>query len=234
MFIESSQLLLDWLHDTHMDSTLIHLIGEYLLERGSVTMTDLCQLYPQFLQVAADIDTLGWDCLLEGRIPCSLVHLQIEYLRRAQSYWKIRTWASHLIQHLLNITHRQWLYRNARIHLRKLEGMTTSEHLAVIDLVKDMMLVDPSDLLPQHRRLLELDYKALGEGSSVDRKLWLERMRSALSAAEVVNSRTQRHRGRRRQRSETTEIAIDRYAIYREQAGIAATKRSNIAKKARL
>jgi hypothetical protein len=112
--------------------------------------------------------------------------------------------------------------------------MTTSEHLAVIDLVKDMMLVDPSDLLPQHRRLLELDYKALGEGSSVYRKLWLERMRSALSAAEVVNSQTQRRRGRRRQRSETTEIAIDRYAIYREQAGIAATKRSNIAKKARL
>ena len=62
---------------------------------------------------------------------------------------KIKAWVSHLVQHLLNSTHRQWLNKNARIHLRKAEGLTTSEH---------MMLVDPSDLLPWHKQLLEQDY----------------------------------------------------------------------------
>jgi hypothetical protein len=85
---------------------------------------------------------------------------------------------------------------------------------------------------PMHPLLLELDYiKALDKGSSVNRKLWLEHMQSALATAEVVNSQNQRRQGRHRQRSETTEIAsFDWYAIYCEQARIAATKRSNMAK----
>ena len=77
------------------------------------------------------------------------MNLQEMYIRSAGSYWKIKTWASHLVQHLLNITHRQWLlYRNARIHLRKVEGLTAAEHEDVIELVKDMVMVDPADLLP--------------------------------------------------------------------------------------
>jgi hypothetical protein len=55
-------------------------------------------------------------------------------------------------------TWRQWLYRNARIYLRKFDGMTIDEHLAVINLVKDMMLVDPADLLPCHCSLLFLKW----------------------------------------------------------------------------
>lgn len=63
--------------------------------------------------------------------------------------------------------------------------MKKDEHLAIIDLVKDMMLVDPADLLPCHRELLRVDFEHLGEGSGIDRKLWLAKMYSAISA---VNS----------------------------------------------
>ena len=107
-------------------------------------MEEICQQHPALQTVASDIDTLGWDCLLEGRVvPKSLFTLQLTtYLQRNESYWKIKTWASHFIQHLLNITHRQWLYRNARLHLRKLDGMTTSEHKAIIDLVCEMIGAD--------------------------------------------------------------------------------------------
>ena len=82
--------------------------------------------------------------------------------------------------------HCQWLYHNAKIHLRKLVGKTASEHKTVILEVRQMMLVNPEELLPQHCVLLERDFQALGEGSTVDRQIWLAQMKSALGAAEEI------------------------------------------------
>ena len=230
MFYESVDILCDFLSETHMDGRLIDCIATYLEHRGEKTMTSITHRMPLFAPVAADIDALGWDCLLEGRIPTSLVDLQSFYLRKHSSWWKIKTWASHLVQHLLNITHRQWLYRNARIHLRKAEGLTTSEHEDIFELVKDMMLVDPSDLLPQHRKLLEQDYRELGKGTTVARKLWLQQMRSAISAADIVER--QHQSGQRRQRKSSLSIAAVRsYDRYRHGSGIPVTARANLAKR---
>eukprot|EP00956_Cyclotella_meneghiniana_P012179 scaffold17280_cov48-Cyclotella_meneghiniana.AAC.3 len=196
-------------------------------------MMSIAHWMPLFSSVAADIEALGWDCLLEGRIPTSLVDLQAFYLRKHSSWWKIKTWASHLVQHLLDITHRQWLYRNARIHLRKVEVLTsTSEHADIFKLVKDMMLVDPSDLLPRHRQLLEQDYAELGGGTTVARKLWLQQMRSAISAADVVAQQNHSGQGRRR-RSSLSLAATRSYDGYRHGSGIPIT-RTNLAKRVQL
>ena len=191
-------------------------------------MVDISRAHPAFRQLAMDMDILGWDCFLEGRIPSSLVAKQIEFLHRNNSYWKIKTWASHLIQHLLSITHRQWLYRNARLYIQKFEGMPLSEHLRIIDLVKDMMLVDPMDLLPRHRQLLEQDYRKLGQGSSVDRKLWLAKMHSALEASKVVCNRGAHQLW---EHGALATQALDSYNAFQRVSGIPRTKQSNLTKK---
>jgi hypothetical protein len=154
------------------------------------------------------------------------VELQVEYISQAQSRWRPQTWCKFFIQHLLNITHRQWLYRNAKIHLRKLEGKTASEHNAVIAEVRQMMLIDPEELLPQHRSLLERDFRALGEGSTVDRQIWLAQMKSALGAAEVLGSKRK-----------DSVMAPQQEGVggrVRTVAGLGLTKQSNLAKRARL
>ena len=51
--------------------------------------------------------------------------------------------------------------------------------------VRDMMLVDPADLLPCHRHLVEQDYLQLGEGTMVDWQYLLAQMNTALSAVEA-------------------------------------------------
>jgi hypothetical protein len=115
--------------------------------------------------------------------------------------------------------------------------MTADEHHTIIDLVKDMMLVDPANLLPCHRGLLQVDFERLGEGSAVDRKLWLTKMHSAIAAAAAppqcvdpdddgsAPSSTQ---------SAYTRLAFSSYEEYRRHSGIMATKRSNQAKRVRL
>ena len=57
--------------------------------------------------------------------------------------------------------------------------MINLEHEDIFDLVKDMMQVDPSDLLPCHRQ-------HLCSGSTVARKFSLQQMCSAVSAAADV------------------------------------------------
>eukprot|EP00956_Cyclotella_meneghiniana_P003396 scaffold4090_cov21-Cyclotella_meneghiniana.AAC.2 len=77
MFYESVDILCDFLSETHMDGRLIDCIATYLEHRGEKTMTSITHRMPLFATIAADIDALGWDCLLEGRIPTSLVDLQL-------------------------------------------------------------------------------------------------------------------------------------------------------------
>jgi hypothetical protein len=168
IFRESADQLVTWLCETEMDSYLVSCISQYLDSRGKGSMIDLSSSDPSLSGFAMDHDTLGCDNFLEGRVSKKLVALQVGYISRVQSRWRPQTWCKFLIQHLLNITHRQWLYRNAKVHLRKLEGKTAAEHNTVISEVRHMMLIDPEDLLPQHRVLLERDFQALGEGSTVD------------------------------------------------------------------
>ncbi len=107
--------------------------------------------------------------------------------------------------------------------------MTNSEHEDIFELVKDMMLVDPSDLLPQHKHLLEQDYKKLGSGSTVARKLWLQQMRSAVSAVDVTACEWDGERTR--QASSLSVSAVRNYDRYRRQAGILVTECANLAKR---
>ena len=40
-------------------------------------------------------------------------------------------WACGLMQHLLELTHRQWLYHNATVHMKLKDGMTAAQHDAI-------------------------------------------------------------------------------------------------------
>lgn len=140
------------------------------------------------------------------------------------------------MQYLLNIMHRQWLYLNAHIHLQKLDGMTMDENMAVIDLIKHIMLVNPSNLLPCHSSLLKVDFQQLGEDSSINRKLWLTKMYS-----DIMTSNAQPHsvdpeddEDPTTTQSAYTRLAFSNYEHYCQHSGIIVTKQSNMAKRVQL
>ena len=91
-----------------------------------------------------------------------------------------------IIKRVLHITHRQWLYRNARIHIKIADGLTKPEHKNIIRLAYNLLDTDPNDLLPQHRYLLEEDFLQLGEGPSINRQYWIASMQSALDTVHIV------------------------------------------------
>ena len=97
-------------------------------------------------------------------------------------------WGKTFILKLMLETHKQWLFRNAHIHYKNLDGVTTKEHDAIFTRVNELLLIDPADLLPRHIYLLSGDFADLGEGSTVHRQHWVASMESALTSANYVTT----------------------------------------------
>jgi hypothetical protein len=138
----------------HGNTLLTESLATYLHHRGRRSMKSIVREHPELHNFARDHDKLGWDNFMEGCICTALFQLQASTLTAVSSKWTIKSWSCHFIKRVLSITHRQWLYRNARIHIRLADGLTEPEHKTIIQLVQDLLHTDPNDLLPQHRYLL--------------------------------------------------------------------------------
>ena len=111
--------------------------------------------------------------------------------------WTSERWAKGLIQRLLGITHRQWLYRNAVVHFKGPDGYTHAEHEQILTKMKDFLWVDPQDLLPRDRGLLEENFNSMGSSPAAC-ELWIAAMEVAVSAAEHARRKTDPTSRRRR------------------------------------
>jgi hypothetical protein len=109
--------------------------------------------------------------------------LDIEWrgLRKHAAHW----WNGLILQ-LLQITHRQWNYRNQTVNYKALDGLTESQQLEIMQHCEDVVWTDPSVLLPEDRGLLEVDFEALGDGPAIAQQIWLSEIKAATSAAWLV------------------------------------------------
>lgn len=183
MFTQTVEDLISWMERTNGDIDLMLALQAYLNLRGKTPMRRICSTIPRLHIMARDFDRLGWVNFTEGRICTSLFQVQKEWLVKTGSRWAISAWSGKFVSKVLNITHRQWLYRNARIHMKVAEGFTQPAHDAIVSKVLTLMGTDPMDLLPQHRHLLDWDFWELGNGSTVKRQYWVASMESALQAS---------------------------------------------------
>ena len=190
-FMESVEDLIDWMLETGSSYELADALYDYLEARGRRRMTDIVRDSDDgdLLRYAREHDELGWSNLLEGRVSTTLFLLQETSMHEVGVKMTLAKWSGLFVQNLILMNHRQWLYRNAQVHLKKVEGRTEAEHMQVIEEVKQMMLVDPSELLPRHQHLLEEDFIKLGEGTTHDRIVWLDKMRSAVEAKRAIRTR---------------------------------------------
>ena len=174
---------------TKVDSGLIEMVKTYLLAQDSRPMQDCVRGHsPTLTTLAISQDKLGWDCFIEGRISKLFLEAVTPALAARSRYLTPERWCRTLIGKLLQLTHKQWLFRNSHVHYKKLEGMTAAQHEEVFERVKELIWTDPAELLAKHRFLLEEDFRDLGEGSSGARLQWVASMESALKAADHVRS----------------------------------------------
>ena len=193
MFEETVSDLAQWMRTQNGHPQLTQAVQIYLNNRGRIRMSHICAGWPEFSKFSRDHDILGWESFIMGRISTSFFTIQRTHLNHSGSRLSITSWASQFTHKLLNIPHKQWLYRNARIHIRLVEGLTTAEHNTIRDKVVALLFTDPDDLLPHHQPLLtNQDFERLGRGSTLDRQHWIAQMTSAVAAAKITRKKRQR------------------------------------------
>jgi hypothetical protein len=196
MLALSTKLMTDWMATSHAPMELIVLVKTYVLAQDSQSWCDSlpggCTNMLHTLAVAQD--SLGWDNFVEGRVSTVFLEYMKPLLDGHRRRTTPRSWCVKFMTHLLALTHKQWLFRNSHVHLKKLEGLTTQQHDDIFEKVKSMLWTDPADLLEKHKYLLEEDFHDLGEGSTGKRQIWIASMESALKAAALVKS-GRRYRG---------------------------------------
>jgi len=181
--------LATWMASTRVDPHLRTMITRYLLAQDTKTMKECLSGHSSILRTLAEVhDRLGWDNFVEGRISLLFLEAVRPALDGRRSRLTPERWCHTLVTKLLQLTHKQWLFRNSHVNHKKLEGMTTAQHEQIFEKVKSMMWTDPADMLAKHRYLLEEDFQLLGEGTSGERQQWIDSMESALSAADHVRS----------------------------------------------
>jgi predicted RNA-binding Zn-ribbon protein involved in translation (DUF1610 family) len=189
MLKHSVKELDDWMITTPVDAHLRTMINRFLLAQDSKTMKECVSGQSTILHTLAEVhDRLGWDNFVEGRISVLFLEAVKPELAGRLSRLTPERWCRTLVSKLLQLTHKQWLFRNSHVHYNKLEGLTSQQHEQIFDKVKEMMWTDPADLLSKHRYLLEDDFEILREAASGVRLQWIASMESALGAAEHVRS----------------------------------------------
>jgi hypothetical protein len=73
------------------------------------------------------------------------------------------------MQQLLQMTHAQWAYRNAKVHLEVKEGWTATAHKTMLETMEGFLHTDPEQLLEEHCHLLFSDFAALASGPTKDK-----------------------------------------------------------------
>ena len=100
-----------------VDPVLIVVVEQYLWAQGERTMLDCLTLHtPDFVRLTEESDGLHWDSFLEGSISkCWLDIMKLGLLASKTRLTPTR-WGAQFIGLLLQITHKQWLFRNPGVH----------------------------------------------------------------------------------------------------------------------
>ena len=153
---------------TQPDPKLLNLLDVYMSVQGSKAMTEcLTSKHSNYALLSEVQDRLGWDNFVEGRISTLWLDTVSPFLHQA-SRKSIQQWSKSFIDSLLSLTHKQWIFRNSKVHF-KTDGLTASQHDALKSTVRELMTTRPSALPAKDRYLLSEDFTHLGEGPAVIR-----------------------------------------------------------------
>ena len=182
---KSIKTIMDIMDKANVALELIDMIETYLLNQGRRTMVDCTLPSLRFLPIFIDIINLGWDCFEKGRIPYSFIGTIKPMLLRCNPHGSIEKWGANLIQSLLSLTHKQWLYHNSNVHYIS-EGLTAQQHEELQAKIYELMKTKQSALLQQHWHFLTIDFVELGRGPTLACQVWVANMEMAISVFKVV------------------------------------------------
>jgi hypothetical protein len=189
---ESVKELKKWLECEQTDPSVTHQICTYLNHYGDKKMLSLLPNRSTYSKYKAAIllhDALGWTNFYRRAQSVMWVELRREDIRVRKLQRNEDSWARGLMRRLLQMTHQQWSYQNATVHL-KIEGCTRIEHNQLLEEIDQCLDSDPGVLLQDHRQLMFADFEKLAKGTVNDKRLWVAEFHAVRSLARHVGRGT--------------------------------------------
>ena len=105
------------------------------------------------------------------------------------------------MQQLTGVVHRQRVYRNTLVHFRRQGGVSRNQFDTLVRRVKELVVMDPDEILEGDRSLLKVSQDTLGEMCPTKQKAWIAEVESSRSTKrkEGVSQGNRVHSGMRDQ-----------------------------------
>ena len=134
------------MEDNGTEPHLLTMITNYLKGRDKMMMELIvCNMHKclpcyygqtRLVRLAKMQDRLGWDCMLEGRIPTLFVTHQRAHLAHKTTRMITKRWAHGIITRLLQMTHKQLLLRNPEVHIKQKGDLNAEDHNKLLTKIK--------------------------------------------------------------------------------------------------
>ncbi len=139
----------------------------------------------KFLLIFINIDNLGWDCFVEGRIPYSLI-VSIKLISpQYNPHGSVDIWGTKFIKSCISLMHKQWLYQNSDLHY-VIDNLTALQHGELAAKIGQIMRTKRMALLARHQHYMKIDFAKLGCGLTIARLVWVANKEMAISIAKVT------------------------------------------------
>ena len=160
---------------------------EYPKKRGGATMQEIVgDRSGPFQRLAKSMDTIGWRRFMEGMISSEVLEIQRNSNGLGQRRISVEKWGAGLVTRLLEVTHRQWLYRNVHVHDALTGDIASRRKEDLRKELEDQMEIGGAGLAEEDMFLLEINLNDLDTTSGEEQIYWLLALRAARIAFQLM------------------------------------------------
>jgi hypothetical protein len=186
-----------WMNESKTHPDLVYVITEYIQGRGEASCVKCARGLPTVIwEYAISQDKIGWDNFIMGMVSTRLLTIQESYLRVRGSNRLVEKWATGLITQLLQVAHRQWIYRCVLVHDRATGTMVNQHKAALLEEITTQLLMGAESLMEDDKFLLECNLSDIVTTNGKQQEFWLLAIQAARKAGQLhAQAKQQRSTG---------------------------------------
>ena len=170
------------LQDGRTEPDLAFYIPKYIMFRGTRRFSTLGPMSVATHAAAMSQDLIGWREFMEGKVSKLILQVQMAHCAIAPCMMTGDVWMRQFINHLLHLTHSQWIFRNITLHDRVRGTLRLKERRDVLVQIEQLLDTEPEQVPQESRFLLEMDYDSLYKSSFERQSYWVIAMQAARRA----------------------------------------------------
>ena len=175
------KLLDQWMKQQGTDPDLRDCIYEYAMERGGITIEEICEenhYGQQYREMARAQDAIGWWRFMEG--------IQRMHMGQQASRLSAEKWGVGLVTKLLEVMHGQWLYHNIQVHNKISDTLVTLQKEKLQLEIERQQELGTTGLLDENCHLAECNLGDLEDSSGAKETYWLLAIRATREGSRLL------------------------------------------------